>query len=108
VTHSWPRLGGMIRIDNSSCHVPRHVTSWGRGFSNTGDSRPRASYELRVGTAPGAVRSRGRMPGKCEVRRSNDEWKGVERRRGPSGPGNGHNVRIIGRFGAGASQENQG
>jgi hypothetical protein len=63
------------------------------------------------------VRTRGRMPGKCEVRtthcptgaaEANDEWNGVERRRGSSGPGNEHNVRIIRRFGAGASQENQG
>jgi hypothetical protein len=64
---------------------------------------------MKAGTAlVAAVRSSGRMPGKCEVRRSNDEWNGVEGRRGPSGPGNEHNVFIIRKFGAGAGQENQG
>jgi hypothetical protein len=109
----------MMQIDNNSYHVPRHVAFWGSGFSNPGDSKPEASYGLRVACCPvpAAVRSRGRMPGKSEVRtthcptgaaEANDEWKGVERRRGPSGPGKEHNVRIISRFGAGASQENQG
>jgi hypothetical protein len=38
----------MMQIDNNSYHVPRHVTFWDRGFSNTGDTRPVTSDELRV------------------------------------------------------------
>ena len=47
----------MIQIDNNSYHVPRHVTFWGCGFSNTGDTRQVTSDELRA-----AVRAASPVP----------------------------------------------
>ena len=50
----------MIQIDNNSYHVPRHVTFWGCGFSNTGDTRSVASGELRLTSVDCPERVTGR------------------------------------------------